>query len=224
MANSTTQADVMMTLKGNLEVMFRDRDDVFVAMDLFWYPVKGKPKIRLAPDVLVALGRPKGPRRSYKQWEEDNIPPQVVFEVLSEANTPAEMREKFRFYQRYGVQEYYIYDPDTGRWEGYLREGEKLEPIPDMEGWVSPRLGIRFERGYKEDPGVYDTEGNRFVGYVELRQALEAAIERERQRREEAQRRAEQERLRAEQERLLREQAERRLAELEAELRRLRGE
>jgi hypothetical protein len=97
---------------------------------------------------------------------------------------------------------YYIYDPDTGRWEGYL------------------------------------TEGNRFVGYVELRQALEAAIERERQRREEAQRRAEQERrrreeeqrraeqerLRAEQERLLREQAERRLAELEAELRRLRGE
>jgi hypothetical protein len=44
--------------------MFRNREDVFVAMDLLWYPVKGKPKIRLAPDVLVALGRPKGPRRS----------------------------------------------------------------------------------------------------------------------------------------------------------------
>jgi len=27
----------------------------------------------------------------------------MVFEVLSEANTPAEMREKFKFYQRYGV-------------------------------------------------------------------------------------------------------------------------
>jgi hypothetical protein len=108
-----------------------------------------------------------------------------------------------------------LYDPDTGRWEGYLREGEKLEPIPDMEGWVSSRLGIRFERGHKEDPVAYEIEGNRFVGFVELRQALEAAIERER--REEEQRRAEQERL-------LREQAERRLAELEAELRRLRDE
>ena len=131
-----------------------------------------------------------------------------------------------------------LYDPDTGRWEGYLREGEKLEPIPDMEGWVSSRLGIRFERGHKEDPVAYEIEGNRFVGFVELRQALEAAIERERRRREEAQRhaeqerwrreeeqrRAEQERHRAEQERLLREQAGRRLAELEAELRRLRDE
>ena len=108
-----------------------------------------------------------------------------------------------------------LYDPDTGRWECYLREGEKLEPIPDMEGWVSSRLGIRFERGHKEDPVAYEIEGNRFVGFVELRQALEAAIERER--REEEQRRAEQERL-------LREQAGRRLAELEAELRRLRDE
>jgi hypothetical protein len=84
-----------------------------------------------------------------------------------------------------------------------------------MEGWVSSRLGIRFERGHKADPVAYEIEGNRFVGFVELRQALEAAIERER--REEEQRRAEQERL-------LREQAERRLAELEAELRRLRDE
>ena len=33
-----------------------------------------------APDVMVVFGRPDGERRSYKQWEEDNLAPQVVFE------------------------------------------------------------------------------------------------------------------------------------------------
>lgn len=50
---------------------------------LLWYPVESHPEIRTAPDVLVVFGRPKGHRGSYKQWEEDNIPPQVVFEILS---------------------------------------------------------------------------------------------------------------------------------------------
>jgi Uma2 family endonuclease len=47
---------------------------------------------------MVAFGRPKGYRGSYKQWEGDNIPPQVVFEVLSPGNSPAEMDLKFQFY------------------------------------------------------------------------------------------------------------------------------
>jgi hypothetical protein len=37
--------------------------------DLLWYPVRGQPRLRMAPDVLVALGRPKGYRGSYRQWE-----------------------------------------------------------------------------------------------------------------------------------------------------------
>ena len=69
MANNTIQAQVMMTLKENLDAMFRHRDDVFIAIDLFWYPVKGRPDIRHAPDVIVVFGRPKGHRRSYEQWE-----------------------------------------------------------------------------------------------------------------------------------------------------------
>jgi Uma2 family endonuclease len=60
----------------------------------------------------VVFGRPKGERGSYRQWEEDNIAPQVVFEVLSPGNTLKEMTKKLQFYNRYGVQEYYIYDLD----------------------------------------------------------------------------------------------------------------
>src|SRR5438045_15219 len=101
-------------IKGGPEGVFRDQPDVFVAGDLFWYPVEGAPDIRTAPDVLVALDRPKGDRRSYQQWREGGISPQVVFEVVSPGNRVAEMIWKFLFYQRYGVREYYVYDPDIG--------------------------------------------------------------------------------------------------------------
>ena len=60
MAENTKQAEVMMTIKENLDALFADRPDVFVAIDLFWYPVEGRPDIRQAPDVMVVLGRPKG--------------------------------------------------------------------------------------------------------------------------------------------------------------------
>jgi Uma2 family endonuclease len=195
MAQNTKQAEVMMTLKENLDAIFADRDDVFVAIDHFWYPVKGHPNIRQAPDVMVVLGRPKGHRGSYKQWEEDNIPPQVVFEVVSPGNTQEEWDAKLKFYRQHGVQEYYIYDPDTSEWRGYVREGGKLAVIEAMEGWVSPLLGIRFGHGSGTDPGVYAPSGERFVGYVELRRALELAVAREleaRRREEAARQRAEQ--------------------------------
>jgi hypothetical protein len=144
---------------------------------------------------MVVLGRPKGHRGSYKQWEEDNIPPQVVFEVVSPGNTQEEWDAKLAFYEQYGVLEYYIYDPDTSEWRGYVREGGKLAVIEAMEGWVSPLLGIRFGRGSGTDPGVYAPSGERFVGYVEVRRALELAVAREleaRRREEAARQRAEQ--------------------------------
>ncbi|MFN4033523.1 MAG: Uma2 family endonuclease [Fimbriimonadales bacterium] len=232
MANNTIQADVMMTLKENLDAMFRHRDDVFIAIDLFWYPVKGNKHERTAPDVMVAFGRPKGHRRSYKQWEEGDIPPQVVFEVVSEGNTADELEHvKKDFYEKYGAEEYYIYDPDTGRWKGFVRQGNQLIAIEEMVGWVSPRLEVRFGIGAEADPGVYDTEGNRFKGYLELREALEQAIERERQRAQEERQRAEQERQRAiEAERRAREERQRaeqlaqQLQAMEAELKRLKSD
>ena len=114
MAENTLQYEWIVTIKGGLDAIFFDDPNVFVAGDLLWYPVKGAPTIRRAPDAMVAFGRPKGYRGSYKQWEEDNIAPQVVFEVLSPGNSPVEMELKFQFYQQYGVFEYYVYDPDNG--------------------------------------------------------------------------------------------------------------
>ncbi|MFP4414576.1 MAG: Uma2 family endonuclease, partial [Coleofasciculus sp.] len=77
LADNTIQFRLIVTIQGGIDALFLENPNVFVAGDLFWYPVEGEPWIRQAPDVMVVIGRPKGDRRSYKQWEEDNIPPQV---------------------------------------------------------------------------------------------------------------------------------------------------
>ncbi len=58
MAENTLQYQWIVTIVGGLRHLFDDDPDVFVAGDLFWYPVEGHPEIRLAPDAMVAFGRP----------------------------------------------------------------------------------------------------------------------------------------------------------------------
>ncbi len=192
MADNTKQLRWIFTLVGGLEDLFANDPNVFVAGDLLWYPVEGDNKTRIAPDALVAFGRPKGDRGSYKQWEEDGIAPQVVFEVLSPGNTRKEMADKLVFYERYGVEEYYLYDPDNGRLQGWLRQAGRLVEIAQMRGWISPRLGVRFEL---EGMNLCLTgpDGRRFVSYVEMAQRAK----REAQRAEQEAQRARQEAQRA---------------------------
>lgn len=145
MSDNTKQYRWISTFQGNLAVLFAERDDVFVAGNLLWYPEEGHPEVRVGPDVLVAFGRPKGDRGSYKQWEEGGIPPTVVFEVLSPGNTVTEMDEKLEFYDEHGVEEYYKYDPDANRLTVFVRRGEVFLRVRGVNGFVSPRLGIRFD-------------------------------------------------------------------------------
>ena len=62
---------------------------------------------------MVVFGRPKGDRGSYKQWEEENIAPQVVFEILSPSNDRFEMSRNLLFFERHKIEEYYLYDPEN---------------------------------------------------------------------------------------------------------------
>jgi Uma2 family endonuclease len=188
MADNTKQFRWIVTIKENLEILFADQPQVFIAGDLLWYPVQGRPDIRVAPDVLVAFDRPKGDRGSYKQWEEANIPPQVVFEILSPGNTVIEMSRKLVFYGHHGVSEYYIYDPDRLNLGGFIRgENNTLEEIADIQGWVSPLLGIRFELG-EDDLVIYRPDGVRFLTTVELYDCAEQERKRAESAEEKAQR------------------------------------
>ncbi|OUC12185.1 MAG: hypothetical protein B0A82_23805 [Alkalinema sp. CACIAM 70d] len=177
MSDNTKQFRWIVTIKENLEILFADRADVFVAGDLLWYAVEGQPKVRQAPDAMVVFGRPKGERGSYKQWVEDGIAPQVVFEILSPGNTAAEMARKREFYDTYGVEEYYEYDPDRQRLRGWIRQGTELGPIAVMQDWVSPRLGIQFRLG-AEELEIVRSDGQRFLTSVELAQQAEQAQQR----------------------------------------------
>jgi Uma2 family endonuclease len=248
MAENTEQYEWIVRTAENLKAIFFGLN-VFVAADLLWYPVEahqvpaGEPRVQ-APDVMIIFGRPPGFRMSYKQWEEDNIGPQVVFEILSQSNKTAQgkikMQEKFKFYQRYGVEEYYIYDPLALTLEVWLREGEILKPVPSsaLRPWVSPRMGIRMEWQPGQVWQLFDPQGKPFMSFPELSERWEAAqIETERERlraiqaeeqavraeeRAEAEaRQAEAERQRAEAERLRADEAEARLRVLEAMLERL---
>jgi Uma2 family endonuclease len=178
MSDNTLQYLWIVTIEGNLEILFADRPDVFVAGDLLWYPVEGKPKIRTAPDVLVAFGRPKGHRGSYKQWEEGGVAPQVVFEILSPGNRAGEMQRKFDFYNRRGVQEYYVYDPDKDVLRTYLRDDRGLVEVDIAKAWTSPLLGIAFDRTTKP-MSLRFPDGRPFRNFRERGQDQEQ-IERER--------------------------------------------
>ncbi len=219
MADNTEQFTWIVTIKENLEILLAENPNVFVAGDLLWYPVRGSLE-RTAPDVLVAFGRPKGKRGSYKQWEEDGIAPQVVFEILSPSNKDRRgfdaLEMKHDFYDRYGVEEYYIYDPEDRVLSGWQRGARGLDPIAPIDGWVSPRLGIRFAWAIGREVEIFRPDGRRFLTPLELEQhacQAEQQAERERERAERESQRAERERERAERER---ERAERLAAQLRA--------
>jgi len=177
MADNTLQFRWIVTIQGNLDTLFANRPDVFVAGDLLWYPVQGKPGIRRAPDALVVFGRPKGDRGSYLQWREEDIAPQVVFEVLSPGNTLTEMAQKFEFYDTYGVEEYYLYDPEKNDLSGWQRQNGRLRLINPIDQWVSPWLGIRFLLNL-EELLIERPDGRRFLSFVELHQRADQAEQR----------------------------------------------
>jgi Uma2 family endonuclease len=205
MADNTEQFEWIVKIKENLEILFADRPDVFVAGDLLWYPVPDRRETGpVAPDVMVAFGRPKGRRGSYRQWEEDDIAPQVVFEVLSPSNSAKEMADKLAFYDLYGVAEYYLYDPSRNDLRIWLRrnaeesgaaERGRLVAQSHVRGWTSPRLGIRFAVT-PETLDLFYPSGQPFLTSVQLARRAEQETERATQ----ALARAEQEAARAEHE------------------------
>jgi len=145
MAENTEQFHWITMLAGNIEAMYAEDPNVFVGGDLLWYPLQGDADTRYAPDVFVVFGRPKGRRGSYRQWEENDIPMTVVFEVWSPRNTVEEMGEKLAAYDEWGVQEYYVLNPDTNQLIAYRRGQATLVMQRFGRQYVSPRLGIRFE-------------------------------------------------------------------------------
>ena len=165
MADNTIQYRWIVRLVSNLKRLLKDQL-AFVAGDLLWYPVQVEtpPTPTQAPDVMVVMGRPTVDRGSYKQWEEDNIAPQVVFKILSPSNSAREMLIKQAFYGKYGVLEMLFYDPESYDFWGLIRPSADRDFTPIMAmnfPWTSPTLGIRFEL-FETGLEVFYPSGDRF--------------------------------------------------------------
>jgi hypothetical protein len=156
-----------MVLCGNLAARYRDDPNVFVSGNQNWFPREGEPELFRSPDVYAVFGRPKGQRRSWKQWEEGGVPMTVVFEILSPRNTYEEMVDKLQFYDEHGVEEYYVYNPDSNRLIVYIRGQAALRLVSFKGQYISKRLGIRFDLTGPEMV-VYHPDGRRFLTFEEL--------------------------------------------------------
>jgi Uma2 family endonuclease len=164
MAENTEQAKWIVLFGENFRSILADH---FVATDLLWYPAEGKPKICAAPDTLIALGRPPGPRLSYMTWREGGVNPQVVIEVWSPSNDAADKAKRLRFFEAHGVQEVYAYDPDAAQLTVWWRGDDGLAEVPVVGSVVSPLTGVRFEPG-KPELRVYRPDGTRFRHFSEI--------------------------------------------------------
>jgi hypothetical protein len=82
------------------------------------------------------------------------------------------MAKKLLFYQRYGVEEYYVYHPKKVKLTGFILQEGWLEEIEEINNWISPRLGIRFELT-TDNLDIYYPDGRKFLTSLELNQQME---------------------------------------------------
>ena len=207
MAETDVHINTLIYLREALRDHFRDDPQVYVAGNLFLYYEEGDIRQVVAPDVFMVKGVPKGDRRTYKLWEEDDKGPQVVFEVTSRRTRKEDLGPKKGTYEMLGVREYFLFDP----------LGEYLEP--PLVGYWLEESGYRRAAGERLVSEVLGlelrVEGGRLWLYdLETGEKLLSPLEAQAARRE-----AE---ARAEQEATARREAEEELARLRTEMARQR--
>ena len=166
--HTSWQTDWIVRLYGNLTWMYSKDPQAVVIARMNWYPVRGECKVYRTPNVMVVFGRSKCFRGSYIQWAEDNIPPQVVFEILPPEITAKELARMLKFYEEHGVEEYYVHDPHAEKLSVWIRDGSRLLEVPASPTFVSPRMGIRFESSPEHGLRVYTSEGRVFQTLAEF--------------------------------------------------------
>ena len=134
MAENEFQLRSVLYTNSALANYYRARDDVYVVGNLLLYyepsPRRGVPGKAVAPDLMVVQGASKHMRSSYVLWEEPKAP-DFVLEVASASTYQADQGNKRDLYERLGVLEYWLYDP----------QGEYLRP---------PLQGFRLVEGRYE--------------------------------------------------------------------------
>ena len=217
----------------SLAIHFADTPGVTVASEVPvgpGLPVRDDARI---PDLMVVRGADRELIEEQRGYaiERQGKAPDFVLEVASPTTGRADYTDKRRDYERFGVVEYWRFDPSGGEYHDAALAGDRLvdgvyEPI-EIEVLAEGRL-----RGYSEVLGLYVSWNGGMLqffdplteSYLRTHQEAEARAGEERASRMAAEGRAGTAEARAQEEEATRRRAEARANELEAELRRLRGE
>lgn len=200
---------------------FRQRDDFYVAGNMFIYYDANDPRKAVGPDVFYVKGVNRFPRRRiWAVWRENNRYPDTIFELMSPRTKNKDRKTNKAIYEQvFRTPEYFLYDPETEVLDGWrLIEGQYEAIVANDDGWLwSEELRLWVGTWH----GVLGTEGEEGL-WVRLYHPDGALVlshaEEEHERAEEERRRAEQKhkqaQLEAERERQRAEAAEAELARL----------
>jgi Uma2 family endonuclease len=111
---------------------------VYVTGDLLLYYEEGNPSRFVVPDAMVVKDSDPGRRRTFKLWEEKQLPC-AVFETTSRYTKREDSTYKPQLYERLRIPEYFLYDPTADYLrpplQGYrLTEDRYVRIEPDAEG------------------------------------------------------------------------------------------
>ena len=206
-----------------LKFIWANRNDWFFGVDMAIYHTTGVSyKVPIVPDGFLSLGverfKENGLRSSYVMWEENDIVPIFVLEIVSQTYGQ-EYDQKMETYGKLGVLYYGIYNPFFWQrdrhqpWEIYRLVDGRYELQIGEPFWMAEiGLGIgrsNYQDGEKELQVLYwyDEKGFRYLTAEEIAQQ-------ERQRADQAEEIAQQERQRADEIAKLLEQYQQRFGEL----------
>ena len=143
-SESTRHAEASNYAFDALRAWFRDRPGTLVANDLVMLFEEGNPKAALSPDVMVIFDVGNPDRSSYKVWEEGHAVPAFALEVLSAGTWRKDVRVKPGLYAALGVREFWLFEPFEPRLAGHRLDKEGYRRIRSLRdgGFRSEVLGL----------------------------------------------------------------------------------
>ena len=132
--------DWIFRIRDMLRYRYRGRR-VYVGSDMLVYYEEGAPRKFFVPDEFIVLDCEQYDRRTFKIWEEGRTP-NVIIEVTSNSTRTKDLHTKPEIYRQLGIGEYFLYDPTAEYLDPALR-GFRLQdggyvPIePSAGGWLA---------------------------------------------------------------------------------------
>jgi Uma2 family endonuclease len=139
---------------------YRDRTDFYAGGNMFiYFTEKQAQGLRFrGPDFFYVNGVPREPiRRKWVVMHEGGKYPDVIIELLSETTANEDRTTKKHVYETvFHTHEYFCYDPETKKLEGWrLIDGRYEDIVPNERGWLwSSELNLWLGAWEGKHPGT----------------------------------------------------------------------